>query len=68
MLQHTIPIDGMTGDSSVEVVRHTLAGLRGVMHAQVALGSARVTYDDDLVGPHAFHEAIARAGFLPGSG
>ena len=59
----TLKIDGMTCGHCASRVRTALAALPGTGEIHVAIGSARVSYDPDLVGIVQLGEAIAAAGY-----
>ncbi len=59
----TLKIEGMTCGHCVGRVRSVLAALPATGDVQVAIGSARVSYDPGLVGMAQLSEAIAAAGY-----
>ncbi len=59
----TLSIEGMTCGHCVGRVRNALVAVPGVGEVQVALGSARVSYDPGVVGIAQLAEAITAAGY-----
>ncbi|NBB86474.1 MAG: copper chaperone [Bacteroidetes bacterium] len=56
-------IDGMNCDHCVAAVRSALADVDGVTVNSVAIGSAAVTYDPDVVSRATLIDAIESAGY-----
>ncbi|MBI1809666.1 MAG: heavy-metal-associated domain-containing protein [Gemmatimonadetes bacterium] len=63
MSKLTMTITGMTCGGCVSGVRAALVRSPGVMHADVKIGSATVTYDPAVTNPDALSGAVAAAGF-----
>lgn len=65
MKQATITIEGMTCGGCVRSVERVLGQLPGVVRTEVAVGSARVAFDEARVTEDALRTAIDDAGFTP---
>jgi copper chaperone len=61
----TIPVEGMSCEHCVRAVKGALETQKGVKEAEVSLEgkSARVVYDDGLIGPDALKSAILEEGY-----
>ncbi len=59
----SLTIDGMACDHCVATVTQALEQLGGVRVAEVNIGSARLSYDPDQVGPDRIRQAIEEGGF-----
>ncbi|GAC1516662.1 MAG: hypothetical protein NVS1B4_12840 [Gemmatimonadaceae bacterium] len=60
-----LAIDGMSCDHCVRAVNRALDNIDGVAVEDVAVGSARVTYDPKRVKSAAILDAITAEGFTP---
>lgn len=63
MTQATMTIQGMTCDHCVRGVRKALEELGGVQVEAVEIGSARVAYDPEQVGPDQIRGAVEEEGY-----
>jgi copper chaperone len=62
--QHeTLSIEGMHCEHCVEIVREALESVRGVSVESVDIGTAKVTYDADLVSRDQLATVIDDAGY-----
>lgn len=59
----TLKIEGMSCGHCVKAVQAALAGTDGVAVEEVAIGSARITYDDAMVSRQAVVEAVEEEGY-----
>jgi len=61
----TIPVEGMSCEHCVRAVKGALETQKGVKAAEVSLEgkSARVVYDEELIGPDALKAAILEEGY-----
>lgn len=63
MTEITLSIDGMHCHHCVMGIRKLLKNLDGVADADVAVGSAKVSYDDSKVSADAMRKIIEQAGY-----
>ena len=56
-------IEGMSCRHCVDAVQGALEALPGVTVKEVAIGRARIAYDQNETGPDAIREAVEEAGY-----
>jgi copper chaperone len=65
--QTELKIQGMSCGACVAAVERALAGIPGVYHARVSVGSAVVRYDPNRVSEDDLAQAIQSAGYTVGT-
>ncbi len=63
MSETTISIEGMSCQHCVMRVKKAIEGLKGVTKSDVAVGQAKVTFDEALIQQKDIEEAIVKAGY-----
>ena len=65
MKKEEIRILGMSCNHCVAAVKKELSAIDGVTSADVAIGTAVVSYDESKTGPEALRAAVREAGYSP---
>ena len=63
MTETTIAIEGMSCQHCVMRVKKAIEGLKGISKSDVAVGQAKVTFDELLIQKKEIEEAIVKAGY-----
>ncbi len=63
MTETTIAIEGMSCQHCVMRVKKAIEGLKGINKSDVAVGQAKVTFDELLIQKKEIEEAIVKAGY-----
>ncbi|MDO8283351.1 MAG: cation transporter [Thermodesulfovibrionia bacterium] len=63
MAEVNLKIDGMSCGHCVMAVKKALDNLNGVTSSEVAIGSAKVTYDAAKTGKENIEDAVKKAGY-----
>jgi copper chaperone len=63
MQEATMKIEGMSCQHCVMRVKKAVEALPGVARADVAVGTARITYDEGKVGEKDLEQAVEKAGY-----
>lgn len=63
MAEINLKIEGMSCGHCVMAVKKALDNLNGVASSEVAIGSAKVTYDAAKTGREAIEKAVINAGY-----
>jgi copper ion binding protein len=59
----TLKIEGMTCQHCVMRVKKAVEQLPGVSQAEVAIGAARITYDESRIKEQDLEQAVEKAGY-----
>jgi len=63
MVEANIKIEGMSCQHCVMAVKKAIGGLKGIEHADVAIGSAIVKYDESKLNIEDINASIEKTGF-----
>jgi copper chaperone CopZ len=63
MSEATMKIDGMTCQHCVMRVKKAVEQVPGVARTEVAIGTARITYDESQVKEQDLEQAVEKAGY-----
>lgn len=63
MTEETISIQGMNCGHCVKAVQHVVSAIPGVVSLEVAVGSAKVSYDEDKTSSEAIAKAVEDEGY-----
>jgi len=63
MSEATLKIEGMTCQHCVMHVKKAVEQLPGVSRSEVAIGTARITYDESQVKEQDLEQAVEKAGY-----
>lgn len=63
MAEITLKIEGMSCQHCVMHVKKAVDGVNGVSSSEVAIGSAKVMYDDSMTDKDAIVRAVLKAGY-----
>lgn len=63
MKEATISIQGMNCGHCVKAVRSAVSSISGVISLEVAVGSAKVSYDEDKISLEAISKAVEDEGY-----